>query len=356
MADDSFQEKTETATSKKREKAREEGQVAKSPEIASVLVLLVGIFVLYLVGGQTYSRIEQVLHNLVSFQQLPSFDKQFCLSLLNKVMSFYLLIVLPIMGAVFLAAFVSNYAQVGLHFSAKAISPKLSKFDVIKGFGRLLSLRSLMELTKSVLKLIIIGTVVYFAVRGELDQIVKLYDSDIPFIFLYTFKGIFKIFIWVLIIMVTVATLDYLYQKWQYEKDLKMTKQEVKEENKQTEGDPQVKSRIRSIQMQAARKRMMQDVPDADVVVTNPTHLAVAIKYDPLKMEAPEVVAKGAGVIAERIKEIASEHQIPVVENKELARNLYKTIDIGETIGSEFFKAIAELLAYVYKLKGKTVN
>lgn len=356
MAEDSFQEKTEEATPRKKRKAREEGQVAKSSEIASVLVLLLGISVLYLIGSYSYDKIEKVIHGLVTFEQIPAFTTEFCLSLLKLITTYYLIIVMPIMGAVFIAAFVSNYAQVGLNFSAKAITPKISKFDIIKGFARLFSLRSFVELFKSVTKLIIIGTVSYFAVRGEMDQLLKLYDADIAYIFLYTFKGIFKIFLWALIIMVLIAAMDYAYQKWQHEKDLRMTKQEVKEESKETEGDPQVKSRIRSIQMQAARKRMMQAVPDADVVVTNPTHLAVAIQYDPTQMEAPQVVAKGAGAIAARIKEIANEHQIPVVENKELARNLYKTIDVGETIGSDFFKAVAELLAYVYKLKGKTVS
>jgi flagellar biosynthetic protein FlhB len=156
--------------------------------------------------------------------------------------------------------------------------------------------------------------------------------------------------------MIVVAIMDYSYQKWQFEKDLRMTKQEVKEEYKEAEGDPLVKSRIRSIQVQAARKRMMQQVPTADVVVTNPTHLAVAIKYDPLSMAAPQVIAKGAGLIAERIKALASEHHIPVVENKELARNLYKHLEVGEQIPSEFFRAVAELLAYVYRLKGKTIR
>jgi flagellar biosynthetic protein FlhB len=268
----------------------------------------------------------------------------------------FLVFVLPVMGAVFIAAFIANYVQVGFQLSGKAITPKLSKFNIVKGVGRLFSLRSLVELAKTVLKLTIIGTVAYFAVKGEVADILKLYNEDVPYIFLFILKGFLKIFIWVLIVMIVVAVADYFYQKWQHEKDLKMTKQEVKEEHKETEGDPQVKSRIRSLQQQAARKRMMSSVPDADVVVTNPTHLAVAIQYDPLKMNAPKVVAKGAGLVAKRIREIAKEHHIPVVENKELARNLYKTIDIGETIGTEFFKGVAELLAYVYKLKGKTVS
>ena len=356
MAEESFQEKTETATTKRREKAREEGQVAKSMEIASVLVLLVGISVLYMFGAYFYPKLEQIIQELSRFQKIPEFNNQFCLLLLKKSVVYFLMFMLPVMGAVFITAFAANYVQVGFHLSSKAIAPKLSKFDVVKGFARLLSLRSLIELVKSIVKLTVIGTVAYFAVRGEVDQILKLYATSVPYIFLFVLKGFFKIIIWVLIIMIVVAVADYAYQKWQYEKDLKMTKQEVKEENKESEGDPQVKSRIRSIQLQAARKRMMRSVPDADVIVTNPTHLAVAIQYNPLTMRAPIVVAKGAGLVAERIKTIAGEHNIPVVENKELARNLYKTIEIGEPIGSDFYKGVAELLAYVYKIKGKTIG
>lgn len=356
MAEESFQEKTETATSKKREKAREEGQVAKSAEIASISVLLAGISVLSMFGTYFYSKLVQIMEGLSRFQEIPEFDNQFCLSLLRQSVVYFLMFMMPLMGAVFLAAFISNFAQVGFHPSSKAISPKLSKFNIIKGFGRLLSLRSLVELAKTLVKLTVIGTVAYFAVRGEIDALLKLYDAEVAYIFLYVLKGFFKIFIWALIIMIVVAVVDFSYQKWQHEKDLKMTKQEVKEEHKESEGDPQIKSRIRSIQLQAARKRMMRAVPDADVVVTNPTHLAVAIQYNPLSMDSPLVVAKGAGPVAERIKAIAAENRIPVVENKELARNLYKTIEVGEPIGSEFFRGVAELLAYVYKMKGKTIG
>jgi flagellar biosynthesis protein FlhB len=356
MADESFQEKTETATGKKREKAREEGQVVKSAEIASVSVLLVGISVMYMFGAYFYPKLEGVLREMLRFEKVPELDIPACILLLKKSMLYFLKMVLPLMGAAFMTAFAVNYAQVGFYPTAKAIAFKISKFDIIKGFGRLFSLRSLMELLKSILKLTVIGTVAYFAVRGEIDELLKLYDAEVAYIFLFLLKGFFKIFIWVLIVMMVVAVADYSYQKWQYEKDLKMTKQEVKEEHKEMEGDPQIKSRIRSIQIQAARKRMMKAVPKADVVVTNPTHLAVAIQYDPLKMAAPIVSAKGAGLVAERIKAIAAEHKIPVVENKELARNLYKSIEIGGPVGSEFFKGVAELLAYVYKLKGKTVG
>lgn len=356
MAEESGQEKTEKATSRKRSKAREEGQVAKSQEIASVLVLLVGMSVLYVFGYLFYPQALKVLEQHLGFEPISNFDKDVCLALLKQNTVSFFLLLLPVMGAVFVTAFAANLFQVGFQISTKGITPKLSKVDIIKGFGRIFSLKSLMELLKSIVKLTIIGTVAYFAIKGEMGALIKLHNATVAYIFLYILQGIFKIFIWVLLIMMIVAILDYSYQKWQFEKDLRMTKQEVKEEHKETEGDPQVKSRIRSIQLQAARKRMMQQVPKADVVVTNPTHLAVAIKYDPLAMAAPTVIAKGAGLIAERIKSIASEHKIPVMENKELARNLYKLLDVGDQIPSEFFRAVAELLAYVYKLKGKTVR
>jgi flagellar biosynthetic protein FlhB len=166
-------------------------------------------------------------------------------------------------------------------------------------------------------------------------------------------KIVFKIFIRVIIPMTALAVLDYMYQKWSYEKKLRMTKQEVKEEHKQTEGNPQIKSRIRNLQFEAARKRMMAEVPKADVIVTNPTHIAVAIRYDSLSMKAPRVVAKGASLIAERIREIAREANVPIIENKELARNLYKTVDIGSEIPGDFYRAVAEILAYVFRMKGK---
>jgi flagellar biosynthesis protein FlhB len=296
------------------------------------------------------------LHENLSFKTIPHFDIEYCITLIHKNVSHFFSLILPVMGAVFVTAFAANMFQVGFEISTKAITPKLDKINIIKGFGRLFSLKSLMELIKSLLKLTVIGVVAYFVISGEMHELKKLHNAAVSYIFIFLLRGVFKIFIWVILIMIIVAIIDYSYQKWQFEKDLRMTKQEVKEEHKETEGDPQVKSRIRSIQIQAARKRMMQQIPTADVVVTNPTHLAIAIKYDPLAMAAPQVVAKGAGYVAERIKALASEHHIPVVENKELARNLYKLIEVGEQIPSEFFRAVAELLAYVYKLKGKTIR
>ena len=195
--------------------------------------------------------------------------------------------------------------------------------------------------------------VAYYAIKGQLAEISKLYDHSTGFILLFILKISFWIFIKVCLIMLIVALLDYAYQKWKFLDDQKMTKKEVKDETKQTEGDPMVKSRIRQLQQEASRKRMMADVPDADVVVTNPTRLAVAIKYDGLKMDAPTVLAKGAGHVAQNIKKIANENDIPIVEDKQLAQSLYSNVEIGGQVPNEQFQAVAELLAYVYKLKGK---
>lgn len=195
--------------------------------------------------------------------------------------------------------------------------------------------------------------VAYNSIRAELVPITFLYDNSVGYILLYMLKVSFWIFVKVCLIMLVVAMLDYAYQKWKFLDDQKMTKKEVKDETKQTEGDPLVKSRIRQLQHQAARKRMMADVPRADVVVTNPTRLAVALKYDGKTMDAPKVLAKGAGPVAENIRRIARENEVPLVEDKQLARNLYSSVDIGGEVPTELYQAVAELLAYVYKLKGK---
>ena len=354
MAQESFQEKTEKATPKKREKARREGQVAKSPEIPSVLILLAGIGILYFSGRFSFNQLAAAMSANLLFDVTSEFTVQACVRLLGEVLRYFFLAVLPVMAGVFINAIAANLFQVGFHWSPKALQPKLSKLSLIKGITRLFSPKAFIQLVKAFVKIAIIGLVAYAVVKAEMPAMLTLHDTSAGFILAYIMKVSFKICLWVTVVMVVVAVLDYLYQKWQFEKDLRMTKQEVKEENKQAEGDPQVKSRIRSIQMQAARRRMMQEIPEADVIVTNPTHLALALKYKPGSMGAPRVVAKGAGNVAERIKKMAREYRIPVIENKKLARNLYKLVNVGDEIPSEFYQAVAELLAYVYRLKGKS--
>ncbi|MBF0467823.1 MAG: flagellar biosynthesis protein FlhB [Desulfamplus sp.] len=348
-------EKTEDASGRKLAKAREQGQVAKSMEIPSVFVLLAGVLVLRVFAPVIYKNCLAMLDHTLRFEKIPAFTDADVMSLFFRYSEIMFLMLIPILAAVFLAAFASTIFQVGFHISWEAIQPKLSKLNPVSGLMQKFSSRSLVELVKSIFKLVIIFAVGWFAVKGELNNIIRLYDNSIPFILFYIMKLSFKIVIRVLLVMAILAILDYAYQKWQFLQDQKMTKQEVKEEFKQTEGDPQVKSKIRQIQAQAARQRMMADVPKADVVVTNPTRLAVAIQYDGKTMDAPVVTAKGAGAVAANIRRIAEEAGVPLVENKELARNLYSMVDIGQAVPPDLFQAVAELLAYVYKLKGKSL-
>lgn len=346
-------EKTEDASSKKLQKAREEGQVAKSIEIPSVFVLLAGVLSLYAFGFFMYDNFLRIFRDNLVFSTIPVITQTQAVHLLFRISLQLFILLAPMMLAVFVAAMASNFFQVGFEISWKAIQPKISRIDPIKGFAQKFTSRALVEFLKSILKIAIIAWVGYRAIKNDMGDIARLYDHSVGFILLYVMKACLFIFLKVILAMVLLAVLDYAFQKWKFLEDQKMTKQEVKDEFKQTEGDPIIKSRIRQLQREAARKRMMAKVPEADVVVTNPTHLAVALKYDGLTMEAPTVLAKGAGPVAANIRKIAEESGVPVVENKELARNLYASVDIGQEVPSEAFQAVAELLAYVYKLKGK---
>jgi flagellar biosynthetic protein FlhB len=275
-----------------------------------------------------------------------------CMVFAQEMINLFILAVTPLLATVFVTAILSNIMQVGFVLSGEPIKPKLSKLDPIKGLGRLFSKQSFMELFKSLLKLAIIGAVAYLTVRGEMKNLLLLGEMELNSIIAYILLTIFKIFIRCTLAMIFLVIIDYAFQKWDFEKRMKMTRKEVKDELKRTEGDPLVKSRIRSIQMQMARKRMMQAVPQADVVITNPTDLAVALKYDSSVMEAPKLLAKGSGRIAKKIKELAEEHDIPIVENKELAQGLYSSVEIGQEIPPILYQAVAEVLAYIYKLKG----
>jgi len=358
MAEDpeSGGEKTEDASSRKLNKAREEGQVAKSLEIPSVFVLLGGVTALYATALFFYQNCVEVFHYNLVFDRVPELNPADLTALLIYHAKKMFLMCLPVFAAVCVVALVANIAQVGFHASWRALEPKLSKLNPINGFKQKFSSRAVIEFVKSLVKIAVISVVCYLATKGELSSVLTLYDNSITQILLFLLVKSFWIFIKVCIVMALVAILDYTFQKWKFLEDQKMTKKEVKDERKQTEGDPAVKSRIRQLQMTAARKRMMADVPDADVVVTNPTHLAVALKYDKEEMDAPTVVAKGAGAVAANIRKIARENDVPVVEDKPLARNLYKSVDIGGQVPLEYYQAVAELLAYVYGLKNGQKN
>jgi flagellar biosynthetic protein FlhB len=232
------------------------------------------------------------------------------------------------------------------------MSPKLTRLNPIAGLKKLVSLRSMVELVKSVIKILFIGGIAFGIVKNEITAMPALMQQEVVEILLFIGRVAFKIFFFVCLALIVLAFFDYVYQRWQYEQSLKMTKQEVKDERKQIEGDPKVKGRIRRVQLELARRRMMEAVPEADVVITNPVHLALALKFDAAKMIAPTIVAKGSGYVAERIKEIARIHQVPIIENKPLAQALHKMVEIGEFIPVELYRAVAEVLAYVYRLKG----
>lgn len=353
MAEEDGQEKTEEATPRKRQKSREDGQVAKSTEVSSVAVLFCAVAALRFTSGFFYENLERIFYDSFNFGIIPELTIQSFLFDFFAIVKYSSLIMAPVLMAVFLAGLVSNLAQVGFFVSWKAIEPKGNKVDPIKGFGRIFSKKSIFELVKSILKMVIIFSLAYYAVMADEENLLRLYDNDIENIILFIMSISFRIFVWVLIAMMVLALMDYLYQKWEFEEKLKMSKQEVKDEMKQTEGDPHIKSKIRQLQAEAARNRMMSEVPNADVVVTNPTHFAVAIKYDQFVMDTPMVVAKGAGLIAQKIKELAAKEDVPVIEQPELARNLFKLVDIGDSIPPDFFQAVAELLAQVYRMKGK---
>lgn len=354
MAEETGQERTHPATARKREKARDEGQVAKSKEINSVMLLggALGIFVLF---GETWVHtwIDTVRKGLDVFS-IVGMDQGW--SALGRYWMKGLLVLLAPFLIVFpLLALAANLPQVGFHITPKALAPKANRISPLSGLKRLFSVSGFVETLKSLGKIVMIGWITFATVRPEMHALPLLSNRPLGDALSYAAMIAFKVTIRVLIALIILAALDYLFQRWNYERELRMTKQELKEEMKETEGDPQIKARIRSVQLTQSRKRMMQEVPNADVVITNPDHVAVALRYDRLKESAPVVVAKGAGWLSERIKKLAREHSVPVIEKPPLARLLYRQVDLGREIPIEVYRVVAEVLSYVYRL-GRNVT
>ena len=345
------QERSEEATPKKREKAREEGQVAKSRELASVAVLGASLLYFYFGASGLMTRIMDMMksHFVRSGSTTLTIDSIQPLAMDMILQTFVILA--PFLVMIIVASLAANLLQVGFMFTPKALAPKLSKIDPLTGFKRMFSLQSLAELVKSILKIAIITLVAWLTVRSEIMSTLPLMDQEVGDILIYISRVSFKILSMTCWVLVALAILDYAYQKWEHERNIKMSKQEVRDENKQTEGDPLIKGRIRRLQREMARKRMMAAVPKADVVITNPEHLAVALHYAPEKMDAPVVVAKGAGFLAAKIREIAAAHHVPVIENKPVAQLLYRMVQVDHAIPEAMYKAIAEILALVYSLR-----
>ncbi len=345
-------EKTEKPTPKKRKKAREEGQVFQSKEINSALLLIITFVSLKVFGKYMYSNLIKST-NLI-FTEYINRPELFTLEEINifllKIIFIVVKIVAPIIVTAFIVGVIASYMQVGFLFTTKTLQVKFSRINPIEGFKRIFSIKSVVELVKCLIKVFLISYIIYVYASKQITNMFKLYDMNINSIVRCIGDMAFDIAIRAGGVLVALAILDYAYQRWDHEKNLKMSKQEVKQEYKQTEGDPHIKSKIKEKQRQIAMRRMMQDVPKADVIITNPTHYAIALKYDKEQHDAPYVVAKGKDLVAQNIKKVAKGNLVPIVEDKPLAQTLYKAVEIGQTIPEELYQSVAEVLAYVYSL------
>jgi len=348
------QEKTEQATPKRKEDAREKGQVAKSREVSSAAILISALIYFWFGATSLMDHFMALMKRYLMSTVTTTVSTDTVSSLMAGVVYDIFSLLLPMFLVAMVTAFLVNLLQAGFVFSFEPLSPKWSKIDPIKGLKRLFSLHAVVELLKNVLKILIIGLSLWLTMDAEWAVLPRLVSYRIPEIVAYVGKVSFKIVLSTCWILVVLAVLDFLYQRWEHNRSLKMTKQEVKEEYKQLEGDPLVKGRIRRIQREWARKRMMAAVPKADVVITNPTHYAIAIRYEQETMAAPLVLAKGADYLAEKIKEIARIHHVPIIENKEVAQLLFKLTDVEEMIPETLYRAVAEILAYVYRIRQHT--
>jgi flagellar biosynthesis protein FlhB len=352
MAQESFEDRTEPATGKKRDDARKKGKVFRSQELNSAAVLVFGALILYMTGGAMASGLADMSRELFSSAATYRITAAGVQEVFVRGILHFAVVVLPMLVGLSVVGVALNFAQVGFLFTTEPLMPDFNRVNPLNGIKKVLvSRRSMVELLKNVLKVTVVGYVAWDAMQGILAESITLMDGDPAGVLAFMGRGAMSVGLRTGLAFLVLAALDYAYQRFEFEREMRMTKQEVKDEGKQLEGDPQVKGRIRSIQRRIAYRRMMQDVPAADVVVTNPTHLAVALKYDTEKMSAPKVVAKGADLIARKIKEIALEHGVPIVEDRPLARTLFDSVEVGEEIPEKMFQAVAQLLAYIYRLK-----
>lgn len=356
MAEEGFQEKSEKATPRQREKSREEGRVAKSQDLNAAVMTCLGFGSLLVIGPFMANEVMSMVRHMLSHAPAiaaedPTFVKIFGDSLLR-----FFVVMAPMFALLVIFGALVNIVQVGFKITPKAIKPKFEKLDVLKGLKQKLSVRTIVIAVRDTIKLFIVGFVAYKALESEYENFFLLPDMDVVQLARMMTSTALWVGLKIGAAMLFIAVVDYAYQRYEFEKSIKMSKQDIRDEYKTTDGNPQIKARVRQIQREMSRARMMEEVARADVVVTNPTHIAVALKYDRGAMAAPLVLAKGERLIADKIKEIAREHGIPVVEDKPLARALFKMCEIGQAVPETLFRAVAELLAYVYRLKGEGVN
>ena len=351
QADDS--QKTEEPTPKKLEESRKKGQVALSREINNWVMLFTGTIVVLAIGPHSLSALKDHMTSYIAKAHImPSVPGGFGFVLGDSFWAVMGILALPLI-ILLIAAFLGPFLQIGPLFAPQVIKPDISKISPMQGFKRLFSLRSIMEFVKGILKIGIIGaigTILLLPFYGSVDHMVGL---PVPTMLDEMESLILRLMTGILVVLLVVAVIDLVYQRYEHYKKMRMTKQELKDEYKQTEGDPHVRAKLRQLRQEKASARMMQAVPEADVVITNPTHYSLALKYDPDEMDAPVLVAKGVDELAMRIREVAKENDVPLYENKPLARVLFDTVEVDQMIPEEHYKAVAEVISYVFKLKGK---
>ena len=351
MPEQTGEERTEQATPRRRREHRERGQVARSRELNSVAVLLGGLVLLMVSAPVIYAGLTGLMRFAFGGAMLRPVTagsaRDLFASFVRRTGGF----LAPLAGGLVVAALMASYGQVGFQVTPQALAPKLSRLNPLEGLKRMFSLRAVMRMCMSLLKLAVLVTVFVLAVRGRIGDFLPLAYAPASAVFATLCRTVGVVGLQCCGVLAVLAIGDYAYQRWENERSMRMTRQELREELKRQEGDPQVRARIRQVQREMARRRMMQEVPEADAVVTNPTHFAVALRYDPGTMAAPKVVAKGRGLLAERIKELARHHGVPFVEDRLLAQTLYKAVELGEAVPFALYRAVARVLSYVYQLR-----
>lgn len=350
MAEDSGGEKTLPASAQKIQRAREEGNIARSQDLSSGIALAMALFSVVIFGPGIMETLlaagRYYLHNAPDL--VP--ERTSLQAIAGGALWVVALCVAPVALVLIATGVLTNVMQVGFLMTTKPLTPKLSRVNPISGFQRFVTLRSLVELVKSVLKLILVVAVSWIAIRNRVEEVLMLMVMTPTGIVSGVSALVYTVWWRIAAVMIILGMFDYGYQRWQHLQDLRMTHQEAREEAKELEGDPHIKRRVRQLQRQMATQRMMKDVPKADVIITNPVRFAVALRYDMAEMDMPVVVAKGARKVAERIREIATEHDVPIVQKPELARALFKSIDVGQGIPEDLFRAVAEVLSFVYRI------
>lgn len=348
-------EKSEKATPRRKQESRRKGQVFRSIDLNSAVVLLAGFTVTYLTLPRMFGYMQEFLQRYFLDRTIREFSPASVHVMMIDTIILLVKMIFPIVGTVLVAGVIVNLLQVGFIFTGETLMLKPERLNPVEGFKRMFSIRALVEFGKSILKILLVGYVVYSVIKKYFYVFPRFTDMQIPVMVKAMSTMIFEMALKVGVILLVIGILDYLYQWWEHEKSLRMSKEEVKQEYKQTEGDPQVRSKQRQRQREAAMRRMMAEVPKADVVITNPTHFAIALKYEAEEMSAPVVVAKGQDFLALRIKSVASESGVIVVENPVLARTIYYSTDIGDVIPENLYQAVAEVLAFVYRQKKKVL-